>query len=45
MAAVESDSIKSPRKAKDMLYKACERVSETREQTLHGQEEKSYAHG
>ena len=47
MAAVESDSVKSPRKAKDMLHKACERVSETHEQTLHGQEKnnKNYAHG
>ena len=38
MGAVESDSVKSARKAKDKFYKACERVSETRERTLHGQE-------
>ena len=38
MGAVESDSVKSARKAKDKLYKTCERASETREQTLHGQE-------
>ena len=60
MGAAESDSVKSARKAKDKLHKACERVvsspdptlsgrdargghetseraSETREQTLHGQ--------
>ena len=29
--AVESDSVKSARKAKDKLHKACERASETRE--------------
>ena len=34
MGAVESDSVKSARKAKDMLHKACERVSETRERTF-----------
>ena len=34
--AVESDSVKSAIKAKDKLHKACERASETREQTLHG---------
>ena len=39
MGAVESDSVKSARKAKDKLHKACERVSETRERTLHGQEQ------
>ena len=33
--AVESDSVKSARKAKDKLHKAYEGVSETREQTLH----------
>ena len=37
MGAVESDSVKSARKAKDKLHKACERASETR--TLHGQEQ------
>ena len=31
--------MKSARKAKDMLHKACERASETRERTLHGQEQ------
>ena len=30
MGAVESDSVKSARKAKDKLHKACERSSETR---------------
>ena len=44
MGAVESDSVKSARKAKDKLHKACERVSETRERTLHGQEQNN-AHG
>ena len=44
MGAVESDSVKSARKAKDKLHKACERASETREQTLHGQEQNN-AHG
>ena len=39
MRAVESGSVKSVRKAKDKLHKACERASETREQTLHGQEQ------
>ena len=34
MGAVESDSVKSTRKAKDKLHKACERASETRERTL-----------
>ena len=38
--AVESDSVKSVRKAKDKLHKAYERASETREQTLRRQ-----AHG
>ena len=32
---MRSDSVKSTRKAKDKLHKACERVSETRERTLH----------
>ena len=31
--------MKSARKAKDKLHKACERASETRERTLHGQEQ------
>ena len=31
MRAVESDSVKSARKAKDKFHKACERASETRE--------------
>ena len=38
MRAVESDSVKSARKAQDKLHKAYERVSETHERTLHGQE-------
>ena len=37
MRAVESDSVKSARKAKDKLHKACERASEIRERTLHRQ--------
>ena len=39
MRAVESDSVKSPRKAKDKLHKACERASEICERTLHRQEQ------
>ena len=39
MGAVEPGSVKSARKAKDKLHKACERASETHEQTLHGQEQ------
>ena len=39
MRAVESDSVKSARKAKDKLHKACETASETRERTLHRQEQ------
>ena len=39
MGAVESDSVKSARKAKDKLHKACERASETCERTSHGQEQ------
>ena len=39
MRAVESDSVKSARKAKGKLHKHCERESETRERTLHGQEQ------
>ena len=34
-AAVELDSVKSARKAKDKLHKACERTSETCERTCH----------
>ena len=45
MGAVESDSMKSPRKAKEKLHKACERVSETCERTLHEQEQNNNAHG
>ena len=37
--AVESDSVKSARKAKDKLHKACKRASEIRERTLHRQEQ------
>ena len=44
MGAAESDSVKSARKAKDKLHKACERASETRERTLHRQEQNN-AHG
>ena len=36
MRAVESDSVKS---AKDKLHKACQRVSETHERTLHRQKQ------
>ena len=43
VGAVESESVKAARKVKDKLHKACERASETREQTLHGQEQN--AHG
>ena len=39
VGAVEWESVKSARKAKDKLHKACERASETRERTLHGQEQ------
>ena len=34
-----ANSVKSARKAKGKLHKACERASETHEQTLHGQEQ------
>ena len=44
MGAVEADSVKPARKAKDKLHKACERASETCERTLHGQEQNN-AHG
>ena len=38
MGAVESDSVKSARKAaKDKFHKACQRASVTRERTLHRQ--------
>ena len=36
--ALESDSVKAVRKAKDKLQKASKRASETREHTLHRQE-------
>ena len=36
---MESGSVKLARKAKDKLHKACERASEIRERTLHGQEQ------
>ena len=39
MGEVESDSVKSARKAKDKLHKAFERASETRERTLHRHEQ------
>ena len=35
MRSVESDSVKSARKANDKLHKVCERASETRERTLY----------
>ena len=41
MGAIESDSVKPPRKAQDKLHKACERASETanfcmgRNKTMH----------
>ena len=44
MRSVESDSVKSARKATDKLHKACERASETRERTLYRQEQNN-AHG
>ena len=44
VGAVESESVKLARKVKDKLHKACERASETRERTLHGQEQNN-AHG
>ena len=37
--AVKSDSVKSAKKAKDKLHKACERASEIRERILHKQEQ------
>ena len=37
MRAVESDSVKSAKKAKDKFHKAYERASETRERTVHRQ--------
>ena len=39
MGAVEPDSVKFARKAKDKLHKACQRAPETHERTLHGQEQ------
>ena len=39
MRAVESDSVKSARKAKDKLHTACERASEICERTLRKQEQ------
>ena len=42
MGAVESNNVKSAMKAKDKLHKVCERESESREQTLHGQENNAY---
>ena len=37
-------AVKSARKAKDKLHKACEKVSETHERTLHRQEQNN-THG
>ena len=39
MKAVESESVKSARKAKDKLHKACGRASENCERTLHRQKQ------
>ena len=39
LRAVESDSVRSARKAKDKLHKACERASEICERTLHRQKQ------
>jgi len=39
VGVIESDSVKLARRAEDKLHKACERASETRERTLHGQEQ------
>ena len=44
MRAVESDCVKSARKAKDKLHKACERASQICDQTLHRQEQNN-THG
>ena len=43
--SVKSDNVKSARKAKDKLHKACERASETRERTWHRQEQNRMQHG
>ena len=43
MRAVESDCVKSARKAKDKLHRACERASEIFERTLHRQEQNECA--
>ena len=45
MGALESDCVKSARKAQDKLHKACERALETRDQTLHGQEQNRMRRG
>ena len=39
LCAVESDGVKSARKAEDKLHKACERASEICERTLHRQQQ------
>ena len=39
MRVVGSDSVRSARKAKGKLHKACQRASETRERTLHRQKQ------
>ena len=39
MRAVESDSVKSAKKAKDKLHKACERASEILVRSLHRQKQ------
>ena len=43
MRVVESDCVKSARKAKDKLHKACERASKSCERTLHRQEQNECA--
>ena len=44
MRTVESDSVKSARKAKDKLHKTCERAAEIRERTLHRQKQNRMEH-
>ena len=39
LRAPESDYVKLARKASDKLHKACQRASETRGRTLHGQKQ------
>ena len=44
MREVESNSVKSARKAKNKLHKACERASEIRERTSHRQDQNRMQH-